>query len=89
MGEYNKDDVRKDTTGRGKKRSVKITGYGKDKVKEVYKKGKLVKSKTGTLITRAQEKSKEFFKGQEEVSNAATEANIAKNKAKMSRKGKI
>ena len=89
MAGYNKDDVRKDTTGKGKKRSVKMTGYGKDKVKKVYKKGKLVKSKTGTLITRAQEKAKEFFKGKEEVSNAATKANVAKNKEKMSKKGKI
>ena len=61
MAGYNKDDIRKDTTGRGKKRSVKVTGYGKDKVKTVYKKGKVAKTKTGTLITRAQEKSKEFF----------------------------
>ena len=89
MSGYNKDDVRKDTTGQGKKRSVKITGYGKDKEKKVYKKGKLVKSKTGTLITRAQEKAKEFFKGKEEVSNAATKANVARTKEKMSRKGKI
>ena len=89
MAGYNKDDVRKDTTGRGKKRSVKITGYGKDKVKVVKKKGKVAKTKTGTLITRAQEKAKEFLKGQEEVRNAATKANVAKNKEKMSRKGKI
>ena len=53
------------------------------------KKGKEVKSKTGTLITRAQEKAKEFFKGREEVSNAATKANVARTKEKMSRKGKI
>ncbi len=96
MAGYNKDDIRKDTTGRGKKRSVKVTGYGKDKVKTVYKKGKVAKTKTGTLITRAQEKSKEFFKGQEELSNAKTKAsnaktkaNVSKNKERMSRKGKI
>ena len=89
MAGYNKDDIRKDTTGRGKKRSVKVTGYGKDKVKTVYKKGKVAKTKTGTLITRAQEKAKEFFKGQEELSNAKTKANVSKNKERMSRKGKI
>lgn len=84
MAGYNKDDVRKDTTGQGKKRSVKITGYGKDKVKKVYKKGKLVKSKTGTLITKAQEKAKEFFGNQKEVYDAKTKAKDAKAKANQS-----
>ena len=89
MAGYNKDDIRRDTTGQGKKRSVKVTGYGKDKKKVVKKKGKVVKTKAGTLITRAQEKAKEFFKGQEELSNAKTKADVAKNKERMSRKGKI
>ena len=95
MAGYGKDDVRRDTTGRGKKRSVKVTGYGKDKVKKVYKKGKLVKTKPGTLISRAQEAATEFQKGRairkeaaNEANKAATQANISKAEEIKSRKMK-
>ena len=81
MAGYGKDDVRKDTTGRGKKRSVKVTGYGEDKVKKVYKKGKLVKSKTGTLISRAQDAATEFQKKRAMRKDAATKANQAATRA--------
>lgn len=78
MSGYGKDDIRRDTTGKSKKRGVKVTGYGKDKKKEVYKNGKLVKSKTGTLLSRAMDAAKEFQDRKKRNANAATEANKAK-----------
>ena len=52
----NKPEIRRDTTGQGKKRSVKVTGRGENKVKEVYKKGRLVRRKKGTVISNVQKR---------------------------------
>jgi len=94
MAGYGKGDIRKDTTGQGKKRGVKVTGYGKDKVKKVYKNGKLVKTKTGTLLTRAMDKAAELQSMRKRNAKVATEANKAKieqvkskKKLKNTRKG--
>jgi len=88
MAGYGKDDIRRDTTGQGKKRSVKVTGYGKDKVKKVYKKGKLAKRKKGTLLTRAMEKAAELQSIKKGNAQVATEANKAKTEQIKSRKEK-
>ncbi len=75
----NKPEIRRDTTGRGKKRSVKVTGRGEDKVKEVYKKGKLVRRKKGTVISNVQKERKR-------IQERRLESLEAKDKAIQKRK---
>jgi len=81
----NKPEIRRDTTGRGKKRSVKVTGRGEDKVKKVYKKGKLVKNKKGTVISNVQKERKKIQERRLETLKAKDEA-IKKRKIIQKRK---
>ena len=81
----NKPEIRRDTTGRGKKRSVKVTGRGENKVKEVYKKGNLVRRKKGTVVTNLQNARKKFHEKRLESLEAKEKA-IEKKKTIQKRK---
>ena len=87
----NKPEVRRDTTGQGKKRSVKVTGRGEDKVKTVYKKKKngtgyrVAKRKTGTVISNIQKERKRIQERRLESLEAKDKA-IQKRKTIQKRK---
>ena len=87
----NKPEIRRDTTGQGKKRSVKVTGRGEDKVKTVYKKKKdgtgyrVARRKKGTVVTNLQKARKKFHENRLKSLEAKDKA-IEKKKTIQRRK---
>lgn len=81
---------RKKVKGQGMSTVEKtVTGYGADKVKTKTVDGVVVKRKTGTLISRAQEAAKKFYERRKETQDAKAAAAKSGAKANQARSEEI